>query len=140
MPWRPEAAWRLACTLALALVAALAARAGHVPLPWMLGPLVASALCGIAGLPLQASDRLRNAGQWTIGIALGLYFTPAVLGLIVRLAPAIALGVLWALLLGHLFHKFLQHSNGGDAATTYFAAAIGGASEMAMLSSHSTSA
>ena len=134
--WPPPSAGpalRLAGTLVLATAAALAARALHVPLPWMLGPLLATALCGVAGVPLRASNRLRNGGQWVIGIALGLYFTPAVLALIVRLAPAIALGVAWALLLGHVFQWFLRRSNGVDRATAWFAAAIGGASEMAVL-------
>lgn len=124
---------RVALTLALALAAALVARALAMPLPWMLGPLFATAAAGIAGAPLAASGRLRNAGQWVIGLALGLYFTPAVLALIVRLAPAIAFGVLWALVLGWGFHRFLLATNGGDRATAFFAAAIGGASEMAVL-------
>jgi membrane AbrB-like protein len=87
----------------------------------------------MAGLPLRASNRLRNAGQWVIGIALGLYFTPAVLALIVGLAPAIGVGVLWALLLGQGFYRFLLRSAEGDRATAFFSAAIGGASEMAVL-------
>jgi len=133
MPRWPEGAHRLALTLALAWLAALAARWLRVPLPWMLGPLIATAACGIAGLPLRASNRLRNGGQWVIGIALGLYFTPAVLVLIVGLAPAIALGVVWALLLGQGFYRFLLRAADGDHATAFFAAAIGGASEMAVL-------
>jgi hypothetical protein len=133
MPWPPERAARIALTATLALAAALAAQALHVPLPWMLGPLLATAIGGIAGVPLAASNRLRNGGQWVIGIALGLYFTPAVLVLIGRLAPAIAIGVLWALLLGHGFYRLLLPASGGDKATAFFAAAIGGASEMAVL-------
>ena len=129
--WKRPA--RLGLTLALGLAAALAARALHVPLPWMLGPLFATAACGIAGMPLVASHRLRNAGQWVIGMALGLYFTPAVMALIVRLAPAIALGVLWALLLAYGFYRFLRAVNGVDVSSAWFAATIGGASEMAML-------
>jgi membrane AbrB-like protein len=129
----PEGAGLIAATLGLALLAALAARSLHVPLPWMLGPLIATAVGGIGGLPLRASDRLRNAGQWVIGIALGLYFTPAVLALIVGLAPAIAAGVLWALLLGHGFYRWLLRAADGDHATAYFSGAIGGASEMAVL-------
>ncbi len=124
---------RIAFTLLVALLAALAAQALRMPLPWMLGPLFATAALGIAGAPLAASNRLRNVGQFVIGVALGLYFTPSVVGLIVRLAPAIVLGVAWALLLGHLFFRFLHATNGGDAASAYFAAAIGGASEMAVL-------
>jgi len=124
---------RVALTLVLALAAALAARALNMPLPWMLGPLFATAAGGLLGAPLAASNRLRNAGQWVIGMALGLYFTPAVLALIGRLAPAIVLGVLWALALGYGFYRFLVATNGGDRASAFFAAAIGGASEMAVL-------
>jgi len=129
----PSELLRLALTLLAALVVAAAANALHAPLPWLLAPLVLTAGCGIAGVPLRASGRLRNVGQWVIGVALGLYFTPAALVLIARLAPAIALGVLWALTLGYLFYRFLLRVNGGDRASAYFAAAIGGASEMANL-------
>lgn len=121
-------------TLLGAAVAALLAERLHLPLPWMIGPLAVTALAGVLGLPLASSNRLRNAGQWAIGVALGLYFTPEVGGLLGTLAPAIALGVLWALAMGYGFHRFLAALNPGEApATTFFAAAIGGASEMALL-------
>lgn len=100
----------------------------------MLGPLLATAAAGLAGWPVAASDRLRNAGQWVIGVALGLYFTPQVGALFLALAPAIALGVLWALALGWAFHRWLAWAHPDEApATTWFAAAIGGASEMSVL-------
>ncbi len=120
-------------TLLLALPAALACEWARVPLPWMIGPLLASAACGLAGLPLAASSRLRNAGLCLIGMALGLYFTPQVVALLWPLAPAVLAGVLWALALGYGFYRFLARVNGGDSATNFFAAAIGGASEMAVL-------
>ena len=100
----------------------------------MVGPLLATALAGVCGVPLAASDRLRNAGQWAIGVSLGLYFTPSVGRLFWPLAPAIGAGVLWALVLGYGFHRLLAALNPAEApATTYYAAAIGGASEMAVL-------
>lgn len=149
-------AGRLAGTLALAAAAGAAAQALRVPLPWMIGPLLAIAGCSVAGLPLLGSNRLRNAGQWVIGTALGLYFTPAVLGTLVHLAPFIGLGVAWALALGYGFYRFLwesqrrsalrmdaqaaiRHDAGAPSAgplrrsSAFFAAAIGGASEMAVL-------
>ncbi|CAD5373469.1 conserved membrane hypothetical protein [Rubrivivax sp. A210] len=133
MPPSPDILARAGLTVALALAAALGAERAHLPLPWMIGPLLATATCCVAGVRLVGSTRLRNAGLVAIGIALGLYFTPAVLGLVLQLAPALALGVAWALLLGYGFYRFLLHTNGGDKATAYFAAAIGGASEMALL-------
>ena len=131
--WDGAHARRVALTLALALPAALACEWARVPLPWMIGPLVLTALCGVAGVPLAASSRLRNAGLWLIGIALGLYFTPPVVALLLPLAPAVLAGMLWALALGYGFYRFLHRVNGGDVATSFFAAAIGGASEMALL-------
>ncbi len=136
MPWPPERrahARRVALTLALALPAALACAWARVPLPWMIGPLLVTALCGVAGVPLAASVHQRNVGLACIGMALGLYFTPTVVGLLLPLAPAVLAGVLWALALGYAFYRFLLRLNGGDVPTAFFAAAIGGASEMAVL-------
>ena len=130
-------AWRIAGTLGLALVAALVCERIHVPLPWMIGPLLACAACGVVGVPVDTAAPLRNIGQWAIGAALGLYFTPEVLRTIATLAPALLAGVAWALLMGFLFYRLLATVSGartpGDRATAYFAAAIGGASEMVVL-------
>jgi membrane AbrB-like protein len=87
----------------------------------------------MAGVRLQASPALRNVGLWMIGVALGLYFTPAVMALLLPLAPALLVGIGWAFLIGYAFYRFLLRVNGGDRASAFFAAAIGGASEMALL-------
>src|SRR6478672_3227130 len=98
---------RAMATLALAWAAAAACVALHTPLPWMIGPLLATSLVSIAGGPTESWGPLRNAGQWTIGAALGLYFTPDVVALIGGLWWAIALGIVWALFLGWLFGAWL---------------------------------
>lgn len=110
MRWPSAQRWRsVGLGLALAVPAALACQALRLPLPWTFGPLVATALAGVFELPVGASLRLRNAALSLIGVALGLYFTPAVTALLLPLAPAMALGVAWALLLGYCFYRFLQH-------------------------------
>jgi len=132
---------RIGPTLVLALVAALVFERLKAPLPWMIGPLLATAACGMAGLQVAASGVLRNVGLWMIGIALGLYFTPAVVAVLLPLAPALLAGIAWAFLIGYGFYRFLLHTNGGggsgaggiDRTSAFFAAAIGGASEMALL-------
>lgn len=124
-------------TLALAGLAAATCQAIGTPLPWMIGPLLATAIGSLRRLPLRAPVPLRNAGQWAIGTALGLYFTPQVVGIVVSQAAAIAVGIAWALFMGAVFGAFLARSNPEipnlDRATTFFASAIGGASEMATL-------
>ncbi|RZS58493.1 AbrB family transcriptional regulator [Sphaerotilus mobilis] len=125
---------RLALTLALATLAGAACSALHTPLPWMIGPLLLTAALSLAGAPVQSSKRLRNAGQWAIGMALGLYFTPEVAARTVALAPWTLLGAAWSVLLGHLYFRWLlasQPAGSIDRATAYFSSVIGGASEMA---------
>jgi membrane AbrB-like protein len=127
----------VALTLLIGTAAALLCEWLRVPLPWMLGPLIATAAGCVAGAPLATTPALRNAGQWAIGTALGLYFTPQVVGVVAGLGGAIAAGIVWALLLGAGFGAFLQWTNPRNAAldrpTLFFASAIGGASEMAVL-------
>jgi membrane AbrB-like protein len=109
----------------------------------MIGPLLVTSVVSIAGGPTESWGPLRNAGQWTIGAALGLYFTPEVGSLIVGLWWAIVLGIAWALVLGWLFGAWLYRVHAPRMqgvptpmmrATSYFSGAIGAASEMTLLS------
>lgn len=137
----PQELLRIALTLALALAAAWLCVWLRTPIPWMLGPLLATGIASVLGQPTRSAAPLRNLGQWTIGAALGLYFTPQVTALVASLWWAVLLGVLWSLLLGWAFSAWLhrQHAAtyGGTAqqnrATSYYAGAIGGASEMTLL-------
>jgi membrane AbrB-like protein len=122
--------------LALALLAALACSWLNTPLPWMIGPLFATAAACMLGAPLRAPTQLRDAGQWAIGTALGLYFTAAVLAVLIHYAGWIALTVAFAMVLGLAGGWLLQRLSGADRSTSFFAMAVGGASEMANLAEH----
>ena len=139
--WQLRVSLRIVLTLLLALTGAGICSWLRTPLPWMLGPLVFTSAASIARLPTRSWPPLRNAGQWLIGTALGLYFTPQVTALVGSLWWAIALAIAWAIGVGWLFgawlHRGQAHRLGvGPAqqrATSYFAGAIGGASEMTLL-------
>jgi hypothetical protein len=121
---------RVAATLLLALGGAGICVYLRTPLPWMIGPLLATACASVAGAPTASWRPLNNTGQWVIGTALGLYFTPQV----TSLWWAIALAIVWALGLGLVFGVWLHRVNApASRATSYFAGAIGGASEMTLL-------
>ena len=133
---------RTAFTLLIALLAALACVQLRTPLPWMIGPLVATAVLSTLGAPTASYTPLRNAGQWVIGAALGLYFTPQVVALVLGLWWAMLLNVVWALALGVAFGAWLHrvhhgpgrlHIAGLSRSTTYFASPIGAASEMTLM-------
>lgn len=139
---RRSFAARVALTLLLAYGAARLCVWLQTPIPWMIGPLLASSLVSVLGVPTASWNPLRNAGQWVIGAALGLYFTPAVGAVVVGLWWAIALGIVWALALGLGFGAWLRRVHAGRLpgvtaqqmfGTTYFAGSIGGASEMTLI-------
>jgi uncharacterized protein len=138
----PKSWWRVGTTLLMALAAALLCVWLHTPIPWMIGPLVVISLVSMVGVPTESWTPFRNTGQWVIGTALGLYFTPEVGALIAGLWWAIVLGVVWALGLGLGFGAWLRHVHAGRLAgvdaeqlriTSYFSGAIGGASEMTLI-------
>jgi len=129
-------------SLLLAWAAAQACLTLRTPLPWMIGPLLATAILSMLTGLTASWTPLRNAGQWVIGAVLGLYFTPQVVQLVVGLWWAIVLNIVWALALGLALGAWLQrlHSTPGrfyvpglSRTTTYFAAPIGAASEMTLI-------
>lgn len=135
-------------TLLLAWLAAELCLALHTPLPWMVGPLLATAVASLLGAPTASWVPLRNVGQWVIGTVLGLYFTPQVLHWVLSLWWLIALAVLWAFVLSWGLERFLFWRHGTarvagldvmgtsgavSRVTTFFASPIGAASEMTLM-------
>lgn len=126
---------RLNPVLSLALCAA----AGYgfmwlgMPLPWMIGPMLAMAACNFSGAGLRAPRGGRHLGQLIIGCALGLYFTPDAALEVASYWPLLLAAVLMAILLGWLCGWFLARITGTDSVTAFFASVPGGAVEMAIL-------
>ncbi len=118
--------------LAAGLLAAFFCRWLDTPLPWLIGPLFASAALRMAGVDLRCPVAARAAGQWAIGTVLGLYFTPAVLAVVAARAGYILGAVVFALALGGLCAWLLKRLADVSLATSFFAMALGGASEMAV--------
>lgn len=120
-------------SLLLALLAAWLLRWLHVPLPWLVGPLLATAIGRLRGVPLQGPRWGRAVGQCVIGTALGLYFTPEVMRPLLGLLPYVLLAGLFAFVLAGLGGALLQRLSGLDRGSAFFACMPGGASEMANL-------
>jgi uncharacterized protein len=116
------------CTAAGALCAWLS-----VPLPWLLGPLVAMAACNFAGAELRALRGSREVGQIAIGIALGLYFTPEVGKYVLSEWALLLAAGLFAIVLGVFSGAVLARLANVDRSTAFFASVPGGAAEMTLL-------
>jgi hypothetical protein len=104
-----------------------------IPLPWLLGPLFVIASLRLMSAPVAAYMPLRNAGQWIIGVSLGLYFSPQIVGLIAQHWPLLVLGMLVSLVLAFMGTWLLTTFGKADLKTAWFSSAIGGASEMSIL-------
>ena len=118
----------VACVAAGALCSWL-----RLPLPWMIGPMLAMAVCNFAGAALKAPPGARPVGQVVIGTALGLYFTPIVAREVASLWHILAVAAILAIGIGALCGWILSRLSGTDRSTAFFASIPGGATEMAVL-------
>ena len=105
----------------------------RTPLPWMIGPLFSLAAARLAGFPVAAVPGSRIAGQWIIGSALGLYFTPIVVHQVAQLAGWMVLAAAYSLIVGFGSAWVLATLSGVDKRTAFFGSVPGGATEMSLL-------
>ncbi len=129
--------WQRAARLALGLAIGAAGGAAfawlHLPLPWLIGALVAVAAARLLGAPAEGAPRLRNAFLGIIGIVLGAYFTPTTAALLLAKAPLLLIAALMTLAVGAALAPLLVRRGKVDIATAWFASIPGGVADMAML-------
>jgi uncharacterized protein len=119
-------------TLLYAALCGYLAQLAHIPLPWILGPMFGVGALTFAGYAAKQPPIGRKIGQITIGVALGLYFTQAVIAELSKFAGWMLLGCAFSLALTILFARFFQRFAKVDAMTATYACAIGAASDMAV--------
>jgi uncharacterized protein len=119
--------------LSIAAVGGVIARLAHLPLPWMLGPLIAMASARFAGVDVRAPFFARPAGQVIIGSALGLYFTPQIVRELAHYLPIMIGAGFAAMFTGYVSSLVLARGAGTDRITAFFASVPGGAAEMSVL-------
>src|SRR5436190_11419423 len=116
------AALAMATTLFAGVAGGMAAGAVHLPLPWLLGALVATMTLSLAGAPVRLIPWGRPAGTVVVGASTGLQFTAAVVAKLVTLLPLIIGAAFISTLVGasrrsHLYathrhrshHRILRH-------------------------------
>jgi len=122
---------RLIGILALGAAVGWSARLVRMPLPFVLGPLIATACLGLAGWPVVGVRRLRPGAQFVIGSAIGIQFTRAVVLKLAMLLPLIIGAALMSMVVCAAASAFLIVAAGLDRKTAFFATAPAGAAEMA---------
>jgi membrane AbrB-like protein len=122
---------RLLAVFALGAAVGAVAQSVRMPLPFVLGPLAATAGLGIAGWPVVGVRRLRPGAQFVIGSAIGIQFTHAVVLRLALLLPLIVGSALMSIVVCACASAFLIVAAGLDRKTAFFATAPAGAAEMA---------
>ncbi|MBM3586050.1 MAG: AbrB family transcriptional regulator [Alphaproteobacteria bacterium] len=104
-----------------------------LPLPWMMGAMVATTVAAVAGAPVALPHRLRTVMIVVLGVMLGSAFTPDV---IERAGPwAVSLGLLVPFIVLATGASLIYHRRiaGYEPVTAYFASAPGGLTDMTIM-------
>ena len=125
--------------LELLLCYAISTAAGWVfsrfnwPLPWMIGPLIATAAWGLLVKPVDVPTRTRPIGQVMVSAHVGLAFNAAALVAIVDHGVVIFAVALATAAIGFGMAFVLRRMTGTDPVTAFLASMPGGPVEMANL-------
>ncbi|MGC1259346.1 MAG: AbrB family transcriptional regulator [Jannaschia helgolandensis] len=121
---------RIALTFAIGVSGVIVFRAAGLPLPFLLGPMLACLVAALAGLKLSSWAPLTNAMRTILGVAVGASFTPAVIVQMGDMLVSLALVPLFLLVCGVLGYPFLRRVAGFDAPTAFYSAMPGGLQDM----------
>jgi membrane AbrB-like protein len=120
-------------TLALGAAGGWLATQINLPLPWMIGAMVATTMGSLAGLELFVHRWVRGPNVAVLGVMLGSSFAPAVLARFGDWLTTIAgLAVYVALVTAILYWYFRRYGH-FDRVTAFFAASPGGLNEMTIV-------
>jgi membrane AbrB-like protein len=119
-----------ALTFVVAVVGAVLARLGHLPLPWLLGALFATAFAGLLGAPIRPIRYGRTVGQVVIGSAIGVQFKVSVILALVSLLHVMVIVAVLSILVGACGALLLKRMTRMDKTTAFFATVPGGVAEM----------
>jgi hypothetical protein len=107
----------------------LASLAG-LPLPWMIGAMLATTLAAVAGLPVRLWQRLREGFVIVLGVMLGSSFTPEIASQLPGWGVSLLILTAYTAVSGALGAWFFRRVAGYDPITSYFSAMPGGLSVM----------
>ncbi len=120
-------------TLGIGIAAGVLAWLAHVPLPWMLGPMIGTTALSVMGAPLASPNRLRPLMMPVIGVLLGSRVTAEVLASVADWWGVVALLVPFLLVTAGVSYQFYRRVARFDPVTAYYSAMPGGLSDMIIM-------
>ena len=102
----------------------------HLPLPWLLGPIVACLVAALLGVPMRGMPVINNLMRTILGVAVGATFTWALVVTMAGMWTTLILVPLMVFLIGLIGVPYFQRLWGFDFATSYYGAMPGGLQDM----------
>jgi uncharacterized protein len=125
--------WQAVMALAIGVASGVFAWKLHVPLPWMLGPMIGVTVASLAGAPLYGPDRLRPVTIPVIGVLLGSSITPAILSAIGHWTLTVVMLFPFLICAAATSYLIYRKVGGYDRTTAYFCAMPGGLNDMLIM-------
>ena len=119
--------------LAIGLAGGVAAFFAGLPLPWMLGPMIANTVAAMFRAPIAGPDRLRPFVMPVIGVMLGSAVTAEVFGLLGTWLLTLILLPLFLACAAGISYAVYRRIGGYDPVTAFYSAMPGGLNEMLLL-------
>jgi membrane AbrB-like protein len=101
-----------------------------LPLPWLLGPMIACLIAALLGVRMRGIAPVNASMRTILGVAVGAAFTPAVIVTLPGMWPTLILVPVMTLLIGLLGVPYYRRVWGYDQPTAYYAAMPGGLQDM----------
>ncbi len=140
-PASEAAAGRRRTLIAFAGALTLGAAGGAIlnafdlPLAWMIGSMLATAVAVISGVRLRVPPPVRSGMVMVLGVMLGSAFTPDLLGVLDRWAVTLAMLTVYIVVCTTIGAIYLSRVVRCDPVTSYFTATPGGFNEMVLMGS-----
>jgi len=117
-------------TFAIAGIGVAAFQALALPLPWLLGPIIACLLAALAGVKMRGIKPVNEGMRTILGVAVGATFTPPLLVSMMGMWPTLMLIPVMVLCIGLIGVPYFQRLWGFDFATSYYSTMPGGLQDM----------
>lgn len=119
--------------LALGGLMGWAAALAGIPLPWLIGPLVATAAVALSGVELKPPPLIRKIGQAVAAAAIGLAFSPEIIETLAGYLDVMILTAAASMLASIGIAKLTSTFAKTSFETAYFSSLPGGVAEMSVL-------
>ena len=102
----------------------------HLPLPWLLGPIMACLVAALFGMPMKGNAILNNAMRTILGVAVGATFTTALVISMAEMWTTLILVPVMVAMIGLVGVPYFYRIWKFDFPTSYYSAMPGGLQDM----------